>query len=265
MKIKKLILFLIPVLALSSCGKKKTFTIEGTLQGGAGKYVYIEEIAPKEIIPIDTIKLDNNGHFVFTYEMPYQSFYNIKVNNADFVTLLPDYDETILFTGDYNRLSPTYEVQGSQGSVMLWQLNDFYKYGLLRLDSIARAYDKLVADCKGDTNCIKRQKPLLDSVYVNANDEQQQYIISFIERNKGSLATLIALYKPFNGKPLINPRTADFYYYEEVADGLDEALPENPHTLHFRNTVEHMRVQQTLQQSQQPQAIVSMGHNQNQQ
>lgn len=260
MKIKKLILFLIPVLALSSCGKKNTFTIEGTLQGGAGKRVYIEEIAPKEIIPIDTIQLDNNGHFVFTYEMPYQSFYNIKVNDVDFVTLLPDYGETITFTGDYNRLSPTYEVQGSHGSVLLWQLNDFYKYGLLRLDSIARAYDKLVADCKGDANCIKKQKPLLDSIYVDANNEQQQYIISFIERNKGSLATLIALYKPFNGKPLINPHTEDFFYYEEVADGLDEVLSENPHTIQFRNTVEHMRINVEAKRKQTPQAIVTLGN-----
>ncbi|MBQ6725028.1 MAG: DUF4369 domain-containing protein [Bacteroidales bacterium] len=262
MKIKKLILFAIPVLALSSCGKKNTFTIEGTLQNGAGKNIVIEEIAPKDLIPIDTVTLDKDGHFSFSYEMPYQSFYTVKVTEQDFVTLLPEYGETITITGDYNRLSPTYEVQGSQGSLLLWQLNDFYKYGLLRLDSIARAFDQLVADCKGDTNCIKKQKPLLDSVYVGAYAEQQQYIISFIERNKGSLATLIALYKPFNGKPLINPRTADFYYYEQVIDGLELSAPDNPHTVQFRNTVERQRVINKSAEESAPQAVVTLGNNQ---
>lgn len=245
-----------------SCGKKNSFTIEGTLQNGAGKDIVIEEIAPKDLIPIDTLTLDKEGHFSFSYEMPYQSFYTVKVTEQDFVTLLPEYGETITITGDYNRLSPTYEVSGSQGSVLLWQLNDFYKYGLLRLDSIARAFDQLVADCKGDTNCIKRQKPLLDSVYVGAYAEQQQYIISFIERNKGSLATLIALYKPFNGKPLINPRTADFYYYEQVIDGLEQSAPDNPHTVQFRNTVEHQRVINNSAKEPAPQAIVTLGNNQ---
>lgn len=261
MKIKKLILFLIPVLALSSCGKKNTFTIEGTLQGGAGKTVYIEEIAPKQMIPIDSVLLDNNGHFEFTYEMPYQSFYNIRVSSQDFVMLLPNYGETITLTGDYNHFSPTYEVQGSEGSTLLWQLNDFTKYGEIRLDSIARAFDQLVADCKGDTNCIKKQKPALDSVYKVAFTEQQKYVVSFIDRNKGSLATLIALYKTFNTRPLINPMTVDFEFYEEVADGLEEALPDNPHTVHFRNTVEHQRVQYNMQQQSQPQAIVTLGGN----
>ena len=260
MNTKLLYLCLAIVALMFSCGKKNTFTIEGTLQNGAGKYVVIEEIAPKEMIPIDSILLDKDGHFSFTYEMPYQSFYNVKVSSLDFVMLLPNYGETITLTGDYDHFSPTYQVKGSEGSILLWQLNDYTKFGEQRLDSIARAFDQLVADCKGDTNCIKKQKPALDSVYKEAYAQQQQYVVSFIERNKGSLSTLIALYKTFNTRPLINPATEDFYYYEMIADTLDVALPDNPHTLNFRNTVEHLRVQYNMQQSQQPQAIVTLGN-----
>ncbi|MBO4741372.1 MAG: DUF4369 domain-containing protein [Bacteroidales bacterium] len=261
MNTKKIVLFLTVVAALCSCGKKNTFTIEGTLQNGAGKYVYIEEIAPKDRIFIDSVQLDKNGHFEFTYEMPYQSFYNVGVSLQDFVMLLPDYGETITLTGDYSRLSPTYEVEGSKGSTLLWQLNDYTKYGEIRLDSIARAFDQLVADCKGDTNCIKKKKPSLDSVYLDAYSEQQDYVINFIERNKGSLATLIALYKTFNTRPLIDPKTDDFEFYEMVASGLEETMPQNKHVIEFRNTVEHLRVQYNKQQQSQPQAIVTLGGN----
>jgi hypothetical protein len=246
-------------LVLFSCGNKKTFTIEGKLENGAGKRIVIEEIAPKEIIPIDTIKLDKDGHFSFTYEMPYQSFYNIKVSDQDFAMLLPDYGETIILTGDYNRLSPTYEVEGSKGSTQLWQLNDFSKFGQQRLDSISRAFDQLCIDCKRDTNCIKKQKPLLDSVYKEAFAQQQQYVVSFIERNKGSLSTLIALYKTYNTRPLINPQTDDFEFYEMIANALEEALPDNKHSQHFRNTVEHMRIGLNTQRQTTPQAVVTLG------
>ena len=262
MNAKKILFGLSIVALIVSCGKKNTFTIEGTLQNGAGKQIVIEEIAPKNLIPIDTITLDNNGHFSFSYEMPYQSFYTVKISEKDFITLLPDYNETITIIGDYQFLSPTYQVKGSPGSVQLWQLNDFYLYGTQRLDSIARAFDRLVADCKGDTNCIKSQKPLLDSVYVSARREQQEYIISFIDRNKGSLATLIALYKPFNGKALINPTTADFYYYEQVIAGLEQSAPDNPHTVQFRNTVERQRVYNSTANQETPKAIVTLGNNQ---
>jgi hypothetical protein len=70
--------------------------------------------------------------------------------------------------------------------------------------------------------------------------EQQSYVTEFITRNRGSLSTLIALYKPFNNHPLINSED-NFDYYEYVADGLEGMLPENPHTVHFRNTVEYLR------------------------
>ena len=261
MNTKLLYLCLAIVALMFSCGKKNTFTIEGTLQGGAGKYVVIEEIAPKEMIPIDSVLLDKDGHFSFTYEMPYQSFYNVKVSSQDFVMLLPHYGETLTLTGDYNHLSPTYQVKGSEGSILLWQLNDYTKFGEQRLDSIARAFDQLVADCKGDTNCIKKQKPALDSVYLDAFAEQQEYVINFIQRNKGSLATLIALYKTFNTRPLIDPKTDDFEFYEMVASGLEETMPQNKHVIEFRNTVEHLRVQYGKQQQAQPQAIVTLGDN----
>lgn len=245
---------------LFSCGSKDYFTIEGTLTGGEGKMITIEEVAPKEIIPIDTIKLDENGHFVFKYEMPYQSFYNVKVSDADFVMLLPENGEVIALTGEYGRFSPTYQVEGSKGSVLLWQLNDYSLYGTKRLDSIITAFNDLCKNCNGDTVCIQKQKPALDSIFKEAFREQQDYVVNFLERNKGSLATLIALYKMYNGNPLINPDTEDFAFYEEVADALEKSLPDNKHTIDFRNTVEKKRFQRQQQMEKAPQVVVNQGN-----
>ena len=72
--------------------------------------------------------------------------------------------------------------------------------------------------------------------------EQQQYVVHFIEDNLGSLTTLIALYKPFNNHPLIDPSNS-FEFYEAVLEGLQEYQPDNPHPLHFKNMVERTRYQ----------------------
>ena len=95
------------------------------------------------------------------------------------------------------------------------------------------------------------KKKAMDSVYHAAFVEQQEYVCRFVEENAGSLATLIALYKPFNNRALIDPRDpASIDYYDQVLDGLEELLPDNPHTLHFKNTTEHLRSALARQQEQ---------------
>ncbi len=80
------------------------------------------------------------------------------------------------------------------------------------------------------------------SLYLDALADQQPYVVNFIADTLGSLATLIALYKPFNNRPLINPKDS-FEFYEAVLEGLQEYLPDNPHTLSFKNQVESTRFQ----------------------
>ena len=164
------------------------------------------------------------------------------------------------FESVHGRFSPTYQVEGSKGSVLLWQLNDYSLYGTKRLDSIITAFNDLCKNCNGDTVCIQKQKPALDSIFKEAFREQQDYVVNFLERNKGSLATLIALYKMYNGNPLINPDTEDFAFYEEVADALEKSLPDNKHTIDFRNTVEKKRFQRQQQMEKAPQVVVNQGN-----
>ena len=235
---KILQLVAICILAVSCQDNSKYFTIEGHLKGGEGKYVRIEEITPTEIIFIDSVKVDADGEFSFKYKMPYQSFYNIVVSPTDFVMLLPNYGEKIKITGAYDNFSRSYQIIGSPESQLLWQLNDYTIMGADRLDSIKRVFD--VLQQHPDPNYIKKEKELLDSVYLNAYYEQQNFVTAFVEENAGSLSTLIALYKQFNNVPLISPEMG-FDYYEIVGEGLENKYPENPHTLSFGNTLKNMR------------------------
>ena len=238
-------LILVAVLLISACGNRNNIVIEGTLANGAGKTIYIEEMTPDTRLFLDSIKLDNKGHFRFKYEMPYKTFYNVHINEDDYIVLLPDFGETIELSGDYNSLSTTYTLKGGHDSQLLWQLQDYSNQGSNVLREIV-ATDRQNVELLNQGKMTQKQydeaRALTDSIYLAAFAEQQQYVVHFIEDNLGNLSTLIALYKPFNNRPLVNPEDS-FEFYEAVLEGLQESLPDNPHTISFKNQVERTRFQ----------------------
>ena len=100
-----------------------------------------------------------------------------------------------------------------------------------------RYFDKQITEQQ-----VLDKKDETDSIYTVTFQEQQDYIYRFLDENKGSLSTLIALYKPFNNRLLIDTRDPNsIEWYDLVLKGLQERYPNNPHTLHFKNTTEHLR------------------------
>lgn len=242
---KRLTLIAAALMLLASCGHKNSITIEGTLENGANKVIYIEEMTPDSRLFLDSITLDKKGHFKFSYEMPYRTFYNVHITDADYIVLLPDFGETITLSGSYDSLSNTYTLQGNSESQKLWQLQDFANQGNRTLREIVNTENTNQAKLSNGEITQKeydQAHKITDSIYLATFTEQQKYVVNFIEDNLGSLISLIALYKPFNSKPLINPKDS-FEFYEAVLEGLEAQLPDNPHTLNFKNTVERTRFQ----------------------
>lgn len=246
MKHTHLSLFVLLALALASCGNRNVIVIEGTLQNGAGKVIYIEEQGPDSRLFLDSITLDRKGHFKFRYAMPYRTFYNVHVSDIDYIVLLPDFGEKVKFTGDYSCLNASYQIQSDGESQLLWQLqaqtnksNDVVK----ELVATSNKNKALLADGDMSEAEFAHEKHVTDSLFWNEYANLQQYVVHFIDDNLGSLSTLIALYKEFNGRiPIINPNDS-YEFYEGVLMGLQKSLPNNPHTLHLQNEVECDRFQ----------------------
>lgn len=250
MKIRH-ILATICIVVLCSCGNKSSFTISGTLTEGAGKTIYIEEMTPKDgRLFIDSVKLDSKGSFKFSYEMPYNTFYTVNCSEVDYIVLLPQGGEKIEISGQYGKLARTYEVKGSPESHLLWQIQDYNN------DVMGPIQEIVIADRYNHDNLdsleYKKAKKVTDSLFADVWNMQRVRFSKFITDNAGSLATLIALYTPFNGKLFVVRPVEDFEVYEQVADGLenDPENGQNPHTQHFRTTVESMRYQYMKAQSQ---------------
>ena len=231
-------------MGLTGC-QHNTFTISGTLDGGAGHTLWLEEIAPDGPLFIDSIPMDSKGHFKYTYKMPYRSLYNLHTTEDNYIVTLPDYGEKLKVTGRYDNLSVSYDIKGSPESSLLWQLQQYTNDGatvLRALIDTTKYYQQLLAEGKVDIEVVYDKKDMTDSIYRLTAEEQQDYVCRFIEENSGSLATLIALYKPFNNRLLIDTRDPNSIdWYDMVLEGLQERYPDNPHTLHFKNTTEHLR------------------------
>jgi len=242
---KRITIIAAALFLLAACGNRNDITIEGTLTNGAGKTIYIEEMTPEARLFIDSIKLDSKGHFKFRYAMPYKTFYNVHITDDDYIVLLPDFGEKIVMQGCYDSLSNTYRLQGAGDSQLLWQLQDYANQGSAVLRDIVatdRQNQQLLAVGKITQSEYDAARQITDSVYLDAFADQQHYVVNFIQDHLGSLTTLIALYKPFNNRPLINPADS-FEFYEAVLEGLEESMPDNPHTISFKNQVERTRFQ----------------------
>ena len=214
--------------------------MDGTLHNGAGKTLYIEELSPDGPFFLDSIKLDDKGHFTYQHKMPYQTFFNLHSTPEDYVVLLPRQGEHIEVSGDCQSLQWSYRVSGSEESTLLWQLQDYCNYGISVLSEIVdKDRDNRTRFGTDSKNYLEAKKET-DSTFREAAAEQGEYISRFIQEHKGSLATLIALYKQFNRHDLLSPEN-NFDYYELVLEGLEESQPDNPHTVQFKNHVENLR------------------------
>ncbi len=231
-------------LTLAGC-KHDTFTISGTLEGGAGKTLWLEEIAPDGPLFIDSIPVDSKGRFKYRYKMPYRSLYNLHTTADNYIVTLPDYGEHLKIGGRWDNLSVSYTVEGSPESGLLWLLQQYTNDGaevLNQLVDTTEHYAQLLFDGQITNEDVLRKKDETDSIYRLTFQEQQDYVCRFLEENKGSLSTLIALYKPFNNRLLIDTRDPNcIEWYDLVLEGLQERYPDNPHTLHFKNSTEHLR------------------------
>ncbi len=252
---KKVSLLFIGIFLLAATGcKKDSFTIKGTIEGGAGQTLWLEELAPEGPMFIDSIAIGSDGSFKYSYKPPYRSLYNLHTTENNYIVTLPAIGETLEVNGSLDNLALTYNIKGAPESVLLWQLQQYTNDGakILRslVDSVNHCQALVEIGEMSETEAAAR-KEVTDSLYHVAFVEQQEYVCRFIEENKGSLATLIALYKPFNNRALIDPRDpSSIDWYDMVLEGLTEQLPDNPHTLHFKNTTEHLRSALARQEEQ---------------
>ena len=196
-----------------SPGSATDIQIEGTLEGGAGSEVLLEEMGARAFIPIDTVVCDGSGFFEFNFSADQVAFYVLRYGTRNRATLLIEPGEELLFSGSIKDES-VYSVKGSRDSELLKKLSDAHQKALRELAVISRSNMEIMGD-----PAYASEKMELDRKFDSVTSEFRDYSLSFIHTNPESLAILVALYNLYGqGLPVFHPEEdLEVYRYVDSA------------------------------------------------
>lgn len=218
-------------LLIISCGQSDKAKINGTIENGAGRILYLEEVGVGTTKAVDSLELKSKGEFSFrTQELAYPAFYNLKISDRNFTTLLLQPGEKIVFQADASDLLGTAEISGSKESESLVALNRHLRETIKNIIDVIENSDDLITEEEIDKE--------IDSLLR----EQRKYSISFILENLESLTSITALYQKYEEDNWVLDELRDLQYLKIVSESLSKKWPGSPHVKALvRDTEEKLR------------------------
>ena len=102
---KKLLLYLFASIIFSGC-KNNTVQIAGTLMNPQkGEYIFLDELKSDELTSVDSVIIGDDGKFIFNRTVKNPSFYLLKINDNNFLTMLLTPGEKITLKSYYDSLN----------------------------------------------------------------------------------------------------------------------------------------------------------------
>ncbi len=227
-----LILILIGISFLQGCKSisEEKVIISGQFANLAETKLYIYRLLPASKPLIDSVSTDAEGKFSVSFEVEKAGYYTLAKDANNGITLVIAPGEKIILTGDGKSLRNAYSVQGSKDSELFAQYIRFTNVNLKKVDSLSRVFSE--SRTAPDFQSVKNR---LDSAYLQLFNDQKEKVISFVNANPNSLASLLVISENFGPNPLLTEKT-----HPELFLKLDSALiaayPENSlvNTFHLR-------------------------------
>ncbi len=227
-----LILFIFSACQEKYAEDNKGLTISGKLENGASMPIYIWELTPSELIPLDTIITDANGNFVYSTEATDAGFYRLGAGSpSDFITLAAEPNEHITLTANAANLRESYNVEDSPGSYLLWQLNRKTLLAEEKTDSLRKEY----RESRYEPNFAQLRSELKKE-YRSVKKELKNFTINLIETNPGSLASILVLYHHFEDNLMLDI-TDHFQYFNTLSESLCRNYSSNKHVINLKKRV----------------------------
>jgi glutathione peroxidase-family protein len=115
------LLLLALVLGLGSCTKKQ-FKVSGQIAQAKDSLLYFENMGLNGPETVDSIKLDEDGHFSFSVDAPKNpEFYRLRIDRQ-IINIGIDSTENITVKAAYPTMSAQYDVQGSEECAKMKEL-----------------------------------------------------------------------------------------------------------------------------------------------
>lgn len=216
--------------------KNRTVEITGILENARpGEYLFIQELKSNKLVNVDSAIVPIDGSFEFTLKIDFPSFYLLKINQNNFLTMLLEPGEKIKMTSHFDSLNYPSVVMGSKGTKLLADYNKTVLKTINKVKVLSEIHDR---------NLGRSDFAFLVDSLDNAGDaylaEMNTFTKNYIDNNLPSLTTLVVLYSQLApGVYVMNPEK-DLGYFEKVDSVLYNKYPAYDPVITLHNQVKDM-------------------------
>lgn len=227
---------ILSTLLFTGCSQKETFTIEGRIDGAAGKTLYLSNVGILKSVNIDSVKIDKAGKFSFTQPRPEcYDFYRLQLEKRGrHITIAIDSTETVAITSDTVDFAGNCKIEGSKQSNRIKEL-------VALEDALQKQVNMLI---KNTSPAIGETR---ETIYKLINEFKQNICKEYIAAAPHTSSAYYALFLRLNGAPLFDPmhNRFDSRCFSAVATSLSHSHPHATRAIHLYNTaIKGMRMTQ---------------------
>ena len=208
---RKFIVLFIASLTVSAC-KNNINEINGKLLNNIkGDYILLDELQSNKLLTVDSAAISDDGTYKLKRKIDFPSFYLLKTDNSNFLTLLLEPGEKLEITAYHDSLNYPVSVSGSVGTELLVSYNKKLRNTIQKLTSLRSIYLDNID--KPELSVVMDR---LDSMAQGYLSEMNLYTRKYIDENLTSLVSLVALYQQVApGEYVLHPQK-DLNYFIKV-------------------------------------------------
>lgn len=233
---KKFILYLFAAMITAGC-KNNTVRISGTLSNPvSGEYIYLDELKSNALKNVDSVKVSEKGTFDFKREIKFPSFYLLKLNTNNFLTMLVEPGEKIILSAHHDSLNYPLSVTGSRGTELMAEYNKNLRKTIDKLSGLKKIYDENL-----DSPKLPAVMQSLDSIAQTYLNDINNYTKRYINSNLNSLVSLVALYQQVAPNVYVLNPTKDIKYFVKVDSSMFSQYPKYEPVITLHEQVKELK------------------------
>jgi len=224
LKMKKILLLLLPLIIICGCKSRTWFKISGHVEERTKDYIYLNRVNVNTLAFIDSAKIRKNGKFVFNAKTNDPDFFQVGYSDADFITILASPKENIKIDFHGKNLYQDYDISGSEGSEQVKILDSQLAEARIKLDSLKAQYNSASKEPGFDEKAL-----LIETRFNDELKNIRKKNIEFIITHTRSMASLKALYQKIDDNTYVLYDPKDLQYLKIVSDSLGKYYPNSRH------------------------------------
>ncbi len=207
------------IIMVACDNKNSNAYLSGEIKDGAKKTIYLEQLNSQSVVTVDSVVIDENGHFEFTKFKPSLNFYRIRLEPQNFSILILDSTNKVVYNADAKNLAEA-KVMGSEETNVFNELNAIGKKHKKSIDSLQQVFQTEIMKSANDSVKINQLKEDIDKIYQGIISNWADELAQKVKQNKDKFACIIAL-------QMLDPKKY-LDVYQELDKSLSNKYPTHP-------------------------------------